>query len=70
MKESAMLALEYIHSHAGLFDINEEMFENWNVHVHVPRRSYSERWSECRYYDGYFAGVCLSRNVKYAVTWL
>ncbi|MDR1623740.1 MAG: endopeptidase La [Tannerellaceae bacterium] len=36
MKESAMLALEYIHSHASLFAIPEEMFENWNVHVHVP----------------------------------
>ena len=28
MKESAMLALEYIHSHAGLFGIDEGMFEN------------------------------------------
>ena len=36
MKESAMLALEYIHAHAAQFNINEELFENWNVHVHVP----------------------------------
>ena len=36
MKESAMLALEYIHAHAALFDIPEDLFENWNVHVHVP----------------------------------
>ena len=36
MKESAMLALEYIHAHAALFDIPEGRFENWNVHVHVP----------------------------------
>ena len=36
MKESAMLALEYIHAHAALFQIPEEMFENWNVHIHVP----------------------------------
>ena len=33
MKESAMLALEYIHAHASLFGINEELFENWNVHI-------------------------------------
>jgi len=33
MKESAMLALEYIHAHAAQFNINEELFENWNVHV-------------------------------------
>ena len=31
MKESAMLALEYIHAHAAQFNINEELFENWNV---------------------------------------
>lgn len=36
MKESAILALEYIHAHASLFGIDEEMFRNWNVHVHVP----------------------------------
>lgn len=36
MKESAMLALEYIHAHAALFEIPEDRFENWNVHVHVP----------------------------------
>lgn len=36
MKESAILALEYIHAHATLFHIPEEMFENWNVHIHVP----------------------------------
>lgn len=36
MKESAMLALEYAHSHAGQFGIDEELFENWNVHIHVP----------------------------------
>ena len=36
MKESAMLALEYIHAHAPLFGIAEDLFDNWNVHVHVP----------------------------------
>jgi ATP-dependent Lon protease len=36
MKESAILALEYVHAHASLFDIPEELFEHWNVHVHVP----------------------------------
>ncbi len=36
MKESAMLALEYIKSHADLFNIPEEMFDDWNVHIHVP----------------------------------
>lgn len=36
MKESAMLALEYIHSHAEELNIDQDIFENWNTHVHVP----------------------------------
>ncbi|MCX6182271.1 MAG: endopeptidase La [Bacteroidetes bacterium] len=36
MKESAMLALEYLKSHSVALGIDPEMFENNNVHVHVP----------------------------------
>jgi ATP-dependent Lon protease len=36
MKESAMLAMEYIHSHAEELEIDPDIFENWNTHVHVP----------------------------------
>lgn len=36
MKESAILALEYVHAHASLFGIDEELFRSWNVHIHVP----------------------------------
>ena len=36
MKESAMLALEYLKAHTCLLDISEEIFDNWNIHVHVP----------------------------------
>lgn len=36
MKESAMLAMEYIHAHAQELDIDPDIFENWNTHVHVP----------------------------------
>lgn len=36
MKESAMLAMEYIHSHALELDIDSGIFENWNTHIHVP----------------------------------
>ncbi len=36
MKESAMLAMEYIHSHAQELDIDPDIFENWNAHIHVP----------------------------------
>ncbi|WP_298654018.1 endopeptidase La [uncultured Proteiniphilum sp.] len=36
MKESAMLAMEYVHSHAQELGIDSGIFENWNTHVHVP----------------------------------
>ncbi len=36
MKESAMLAMEYIHANADILDINPEIFEHWNAHIHVP----------------------------------
>jgi len=36
MKESATIAMEYIKSNADLFDIDPEVFDNYNVHIHVP----------------------------------
>jgi len=36
MKESATIAMEYIKSHAEQFGINPDIFENYNVHIHVP----------------------------------
>lgn len=36
MKESAVLALEYLKSHASELTIDPEVFQNWNVHLHVP----------------------------------
>ena len=36
MKESAVLALEYLKSHAGTLGLDTDIFQNWNVHVHVP----------------------------------
>ena len=36
MKESAMLALEYIKAHAEWLDIDYEVFDNYNIHIHVP----------------------------------
>ena len=36
MKESAMLALEYIKAHSSILAIDDEIFENWNIHIHVP----------------------------------
>jgi len=36
MKESATIAMEYIKSNADRFGIDDEVFKNYNVHVHVP----------------------------------
>jgi ATP-dependent Lon protease len=36
MKESAMIALEYIKAHASGLNIIEELFEKKNIHIHVP----------------------------------
>ena len=36
MKESAVIAMEYLKSHCEEYDINPAVFDNWNVHIHVP----------------------------------
>lgn len=36
MKESATLAFEYIKSNADQLGINPDVFENTNIHIHVP----------------------------------
>jgi len=36
MKESALLAQEYLRAHCDKLDIKKETFDEWNLHVHVP----------------------------------
>jgi ATP-dependent Lon protease len=36
MKESATIAMEYIKAHAEQLDINPEIIDKYNVHIHVP----------------------------------
>ena len=36
MKESATIAMEYIKSNANEFGIDPDVFEKYNVHIHVP----------------------------------
>jgi ATP-dependent Lon protease len=36
MKESAIIALEYLKAHSDQLDIDSDVFDNWNVHIHVP----------------------------------
>ena len=36
MKESITLAMEYLKAHAREYGIDTDVFDKWNVHVHVP----------------------------------
>lgn len=36
MKESATIALEYIKANSELFGINPDVFQKYNIHIHVP----------------------------------
>ncbi|NDV64366.1 endopeptidase La [Bacteroides sp. 224] len=60
MKESAMLALEYIKSHAPLLALNDEIFENWNIHIHVPEGAIPK--------DGPSAGITMATSLASALT--
>lgn len=60
MKESAMLALEYIKSNSDELGIKSEVFANWNVHVHVPQGAIPK--------DGPSAGVTMVTSLASAFT--
>ena len=60
MKESAMLAMEYIHSHAEELEIDPELFENWNTHIHVPEGAIPK--------DGPSAGITMITSLASAFT--
>ena len=36
MKESVIIAMEYLKAHAIDYKLSYKVFDNWNVHVHVP----------------------------------
>ncbi len=60
MKESAMLALEYLKSHANAIDVDEKMFEEWNTHVHVPEGAIPK--------DGPSAGITMVTSLASSFT--
>lgn len=60
MKESAMLAMEYVHANADLLDIDPDIFENWNTHVHVPEGAMPK--------DGPSAGITMITSLASAYT--
>lgn len=60
MKESAMLALEYIKAHSHLLDLPEGIFDNWNIHIHVPEGAIPK--------DGPSAGITMVTSLASALT--
>jgi ATP-dependent Lon protease len=60
MKESAMLALEYIKAHADQLGLNYEIFDEYNVHIHVPEGAIPK--------DGPSAGVTMATALASAFT--
>ncbi len=60
MKESALLALEYLRANAEKLGINNEAFDEWNVHVHVPEGAIPK--------DGPSAGVTMVTSLASAFT--
>ncbi len=60
MKESAVIAMQYIKSHAGLLNIPEEVFEKWNVHIHVPEGAIPK--------DGPSAGITMVTSLASSFT--
>lgn len=61
MKESAILALQYLQSHGQqLLGIDEKVFDNWNVHVHVPEGAIPK--------DGPSAGITMVTSLASAFT--
>ncbi|MBR1889843.1 MAG: endopeptidase La [Alloprevotella sp.] len=60
MKESVILALEYVKSHATLLNIDYRIFENWSIHVHVPEGATPK--------DGPSAGITIASSIASALT--
>ena len=60
MKESAVIALEYLKAHAGLLSLDAEVFDKWNIHVHVPEGAIPK--------DGPSAGITMVTSLASAFT--
>jgi len=60
MKESAVIALEYLKSNAEMLDLPDNFAEKWNIHIHVPEGAIPK--------DGPSAGVTMATSIASAFT--
>ena len=60
MKESAIIALAYLKAHANLLNLSPEVFEKWDIHVHVPEGATPK--------DGPSAGITMLTALASAFT--
>ena len=60
MKESAVIALEYVKAHVDTLGIDYRIFDNWNIHIHVPEGATPK--------DGPSAGITIATSIASALT--
>jgi ATP-dependent Lon protease len=60
MKESAVLALQYLKAHSEIVGLKQELFDSWDIHLHVPEGATPK--------DGPSAGITMLTAMASAFT--
>ena len=60
MKESAIIALEYVKAHINKLGVDYRVLEQWNIHIHVPEGATPK--------DGPSAGITIATSIASALT--
>ena len=60
MKESAVIALEYVKAHIDKLGVDYRIFDQWNIHIHVPEGATPK--------DGPSAGITIATSIASALT--
>ena len=60
MKESAVIALEYVKAHVDKLGVDYRIFDHWNIHIHVPEGATPK--------DGPSAVITIATSIASALT--